>query len=199
MDTLDLRQGRPEGTGLARQRQADPKCKAAYPDLRNRFWALWAKLEATPIETPDATIGSDALFELFAGRNDWKAQVQGLTGYPPKIIAELEDGNPRTLLDLQADRIRLHPTPESVMAGLTGLDADILAFATDYLRLRTGARTGEALGAVLTQHFDGETFQRLAAFSSMMDAGQLAQVFDRIGAEALTPAFILTDGSRSKS
>ncbi|MFB1486112.1 MULTISPECIES: alpha/beta hydrolase [unclassified Thiocapsa] len=234
---------------------ADPQCKAAYPDLRNRFWALWAKLEATPIETPDATIGSDALFELFAGRNDWKAQIQGLTGYIPKIIAELEDGNPRTLLDLQADRIRLYSTHESVMAGLTGLDGDILAFAqgalklvqmgklneqamrlalerleadraaaagtglveefeaallaaaralpdqsgrvafaTDYLRLRTGARTREALGAVLTQHFDGETFQRLAALSRMMDAGQLAQVFDRIGADNSALDMVLLEG-----
>ncbi|WP_373507821.1 hypothetical protein [Thiocapsa sp.] len=115
--------------------KADPKCNAAYPDLRNRFWALWAKLEATPIETPDGTLDTDALFELFAGRNDWKAKLQGLTGYIPKIIAELENGNPRTLLDLRADRIRLHPTPESVMAGLTGLDADILAFAQGALKL----------------------------------------------------------------
>lgn len=236
--------------------KADPKCAAAYPDLRNRFWALWTKLEATPIETPDGTIDTDTLFELFAGRNAWTAQLQGLTGYIPKIITELENGNPRTLLDLRADRIHLQPTPESVMAGLTGLDGDILAFAqgalklvqmdklndqamrlalerleadraatvagsglveefeaallaaaralpdqrgrvafaTDYLHLRTGAPSREVLREVITRYFDGETFQRLAALSGLMDGGQLAQVFDRIGADNTALDMVLLEG-----
>jgi hypothetical protein len=58
-----------------------------------------------------------------------------------------------------------------------------VAFATDYLRLRTGAPTREVLREVIARHFDGETVQRLAALSGLMDAGQLAQVFDRIGAD----------------
>jgi pimeloyl-ACP methyl ester carboxylesterase len=113
---------------------ADAKCAAAYPNLRARFWALSAKLETAPIQTPDGPVGSDVLLDVFDRRNSWRNQLQGATAYVPKMIAELEAGNVMTLRALQANALGLHPTPESALAGLKGLDADSLAFARTALR-----------------------------------------------------------------
>ncbi len=114
---------------------ADDLCDAAYPDLRNRFWTLFNQLESQPITTPDHVIDSEALFDLVDGRNNWRARLQGLTGYVPRIVAELEVGDPTTFLAAVNGRLVLHPTPESALAGLTGLDADAMAFAETALRL----------------------------------------------------------------
>jgi pimeloyl-ACP methyl ester carboxylesterase len=114
---------------------ADPKCAAAYPDLRNRFWAVQARLETDPIETPEGTIGTQSLIDLFDDKNNWRNQMQGSSGYIPKMVAELEAGDPTTFLAMKANRLPLHPTPESVLAGLTGLDAVSRGFAEAALRL----------------------------------------------------------------
>jgi pimeloyl-ACP methyl ester carboxylesterase len=114
---------------------ADPKCAAAYPDLKNRFWSLFTKLESQPISTSQGKIDAEALFQLVDGRNNWKAQLQGLTGYVPKVVAELEQGETATFLAAADNKLPLHPTPESALAGLTGLDADATAFAETALRL----------------------------------------------------------------
>ncbi len=114
---------------------ADPKCAAAYPDLRNRFWAVQARLEADPIETPEGPVTGQSFIDLFDAKNNWRNQMQGSSGYIPKMVAELEAGNPATFLDLNANRLPLHPTPESVLAGLSGLDPDSAAFAEAALRL----------------------------------------------------------------
>lgn len=114
---------------------ADAKCAAAYPDLKTRFWALFAKLETQPIVTPVGTVNSDALYDFVDGRNNWKARLQGLTGYVPKVVAELETGDATTFLSVTSGKTALHPTPESTLSGLSGLDADAMAFAETALRL----------------------------------------------------------------
>lgn len=69
---------------------ADAGCAAAYPNLKARFWALYSKLAKEPITRPAGKIDGDALAGLADRRNDYKNQAQGLTGYVPKLIAELE-------------------------------------------------------------------------------------------------------------
>lgn len=131
---------------------ADATCAAAYPDLKTRFWALFTTLEAQPIKTPKGDIDGEALFGLVDTRNNWKAQLQGMTGYIPKVVAELEQGDATTFLALTDDKIALHPTPQSVLAGLTGLDADAMAFAETALRLAMAGQQDERMvEAMLTR------------------------------------------------
>jgi pimeloyl-ACP methyl ester carboxylesterase len=224
---------------------ADAKCAAAYPDLKNRFWALWAKLDAEPLNTPQEQVTARAMAMLFIRRNDFAPGNQGTTGYLPKMIAELERGDVRTFADISARRLGLPASPESALAGLSGLDADTqafaetalrlaqmgklneeavktalirleadrtaavsgtgqvdafeaallaaaralpdhpkrVAFAADYLRLRVGAPTGEALAAMLERHFSGEALAGLGSLAKLMTAAQIAQVFERIGSD----------------
>jgi pimeloyl-ACP methyl ester carboxylesterase len=224
---------------------ADAKCAAAYPDLRNRFWALWAKLDAAPLSTPQGPVTGRDLYMLLVRRNDFAPGNQGTTGYLPKMIAELEQGDARTYTDISAHRLGLPASPETALAKLAGLDADTqalaetalrlaqmgklndeavkavlvrleadrtaavagtalvdafeaallaaaralpdhpkrIAFAADYLRLRAGAPSAVALGAMLGRHFGGETLAGLKSLAGGMDAGQIAQVFKRIGTD----------------
>jgi pimeloyl-ACP methyl ester carboxylesterase len=239
---------------------ADAKCAAAYPDLKTRFWALFSGL------TPDAEpprpgeVNPGALFELVDGRNNWKAQQQGLTDYVPKIVAEMEAGDMSTLLALTSGKIALHPTPESALAGLAGLDADAMAFAetvlrlamvgqqndkaveamltrleadraaaasgaglvdefeaalkaaaldlpdqparvgfaADYLRLRAAETTRAALTDMLSRQFTGETLARLTTLTAMLDEGQLAQVFARVGADNAALDRVLLEGFQTQ-
>jgi len=114
---------------------ADPRCAAAYPDLRARFWALMARLETAPVASPAGPVTPDVLFTLVDGRNDYKAQLQGLTGYVPQIVAELERGETKTLMAVQEGHIALHPTAESALAGLTGREDEATALARAALRI----------------------------------------------------------------
>jgi len=122
---------------------ADAKCAAAYPDLMNRFWALWAKLDSEPLNTPQEQVTARAMAMLFIRRNDFAAGNQGTTGYLPKMIAELERGDVRTFADISARRLGLPPSPESALAGLSGLDADSQAFAETALRLAQMGKLNE--------------------------------------------------------
>lgn len=131
---------------------ADAKCAAAYPDLKTRFWALFAKLETQPIVTPVGTVNSDALYDFVDGRNNWKARLQGLTGYVPKVVAELETGDATTFLSVTSGKTALHPTPESTLSGLSGLDADSMAFAETALRLAmAGQQNDRMVESMLTR------------------------------------------------
>jgi pimeloyl-ACP methyl ester carboxylesterase len=125
--------------------KADVKCNTAYPNLQSRFWSLFAKLEKQPIKTPQGDINSDVLYGVVDGRNNWKAQIQGLTGYVPKLVAELEAGDPTTFLAIDSHRLPLRPTPESALAGLNGLDADTKAFAETALRLAQVGKINDQL------------------------------------------------------
>jgi pimeloyl-ACP methyl ester carboxylesterase len=223
----------------------DAQCAAAYPDLRNRFWALSAKLDAAPLTTPQGPVTGRDLYMLLVRRNGFAPGNQGTTGYLPKMIAELEQGDARTYSDISAHRLGLPESPETALAKLAGLDADTqafaetalrlaqmgklndeavkavlvrleadrtaavagtalvdafevallvaaralpdhpkrMAFAADYLRLRAGAASGEALVAMLGRHFAGETLAGLKSLAGGMDAGQIAQVFARVGGD----------------
>jgi pimeloyl-ACP methyl ester carboxylesterase len=131
---------------------ADAKCAAAYPDLKARFWALFTKLNAQPIKTAEGEITGEALYGLVDTRNSWKAQLQGLTGYVPRVVAEFEVGAATTFLALTGGKIALHPTPESALAGLTGLDADAMAYAETALRLAmVGQQNEKAVAAMLAR------------------------------------------------
>jgi pimeloyl-ACP methyl ester carboxylesterase len=239
---------------------ADAACATAYPDLKARFWALFDTLETQPIRTPEGDIDGDALFAFVDARNSWRSQLQGLTGYVPKVVAELEAGDARTLLGLTSEKIPLRPTPESALAGLAGLDADAMAFAetalrlamvgqqndkmveamltrleadraavasgaglvdefeaalkaaaldmpdqparvgfaADYLRLRTGEPTRAALSAMLARQFTGEALARLETLAGMLDDGQLAQIFARIGADNAALDRVLLEGFQTE-
>jgi pimeloyl-ACP methyl ester carboxylesterase len=131
---------------------ADAKCAAAYPDLKARFWALFERLETQPINIPDGVIDGDALFQFVDVRNSYRLQLQGLTGYVPKVVAELEAGDATTITAITNEKITLHPTPESALAGLTDLDTDAMAFAETALRLAmVGRENGKAVEAMLTR------------------------------------------------
>lgn len=173
----------------------------------------------------------------------------------PKVVTELEAGDATTILALSSGKIALHPTPETALARLTGLDADAIAFAeaalrlammgqqndkvvetmltrleadraaasgaglvdefeaavktaalalpdqpalvgfsADYLRLRTGAPTRTALSTLLSRHFTGETLERLETLAGMLDVGQLAQVFARVGSDNAALDRVLLEG-----
>jgi pimeloyl-ACP methyl ester carboxylesterase len=165
-----------------------------------------------------------------------------------------------TLNALTSGQIALHPTPESALAGLSGLDADAMAFAetalrlamvgrendkaveamltrleadraaaasgaglvdefeaalkaaaldlpdqparvafaADYLRLRTGEPTRAALSGMLSSQFTGETLSRLETLAGMLDDGQLAQVFARIGADNAALDRVLLEGFQTQ-
>lgn len=222
---------------------ADLKCAAAYPDLKTRFWALWAKLEAEPLSTPHEMVTGRAMVDLLTRRNNWAAGNQGSTGYLPKMISELEKGIVRTFADISERRVNLTPSPEKALAELAGLDpntqgfaeaalrlariaelndeavnaalihleadhdaairgkslvdqfeaalaaaakalpdhATRLGFASDYLSLRAGKPSSEALAAFLIRNFNGDTLTSLRSLARMMTPGQITEVFDRIG------------------
>ena len=129
---------------------ADAKCAAAYPDLKNRFWALWAKLDAEPLSTPQGQVTARDMTMLLIRRNDFAPGNQGITGYLPKMIAGFERGEVRTFADLSARRLGLPVSPETALAGLSGLDADSQAFAETALRLaQMGKLSEEAVKTAL--------------------------------------------------
>jgi pimeloyl-ACP methyl ester carboxylesterase len=224
---------------------ADAACAAAYPDLEARFWALWAKLEAAPIPSAQGPVSGRSLALLLIGRNNYSPIGQKITGYLPQMIAELEQGNPRTFEEISAGRLGLPPSPESALTNLSGLDADTqgfaeaalrlaqmgklneqavratlvrleadrnravrgtdlvdafeaaladaalalpdhprrMAFGSDYLLLRAGDQTGEALGALFKRHFQGAALAGLLSLRDRMTEVQIGQVFDRVGAD----------------
>ncbi len=224
---------------------ADAACAEAYPDLEARFWALQAKFEATPLETAQGRVTGRDLTTLLIRRNSFGPGNQGLTGYVPRMIAELEEGDASTYLDLAAGRLGGPVEPEVTLAGISGLDTDTRAFAqtalrlaevgriteeaandalvrldalrrraaqgaglvdafdaalaaaakalpdqpsrvafgSDYLLLRASDRTAAALDAMLARHFSGTTLAGLEALADGMSEAQVAQVFDRVGAD----------------
>jgi pimeloyl-ACP methyl ester carboxylesterase len=58
-----------------------------------------------------------------------------------------------------------------------------VAFASDYLMLRSGERTGAALMAMLGRHFHGATLAGLDSLAGLMTPRQVDQVFERVGTD----------------
>lgn len=130
----------------------DEKCAAAYPNLKQRFWALWNKLDAKPLQTPSGAITGRDLTMLLIRRNDFASGNQGTTGYLPKMIAELEQGNWQTYAEISARRLGLEQTPEQALAGLSGLDGNSQGFAETALRLAAMQKLNEeALNTALAR------------------------------------------------
>ncbi|MBK8637677.1 MAG: alpha/beta fold hydrolase [Chromatiaceae bacterium] len=126
------------------------QCAAAYPNLKARFWALFSKLAKAPVEGIAGKVDGEALVSLADRRNDYKNQAQGLKGYMPKLVAELEQGVTTTYDAVMQGKLPPRQTPETVLAGLKGLDADSLAFAQTALRLvQQGQIQAEAVKTVL--------------------------------------------------
>jgi pimeloyl-ACP methyl ester carboxylesterase len=224
---------------------ADAACAAAYPDLEARFWALYARLQAAPLASPQGPVTGRTLTTLLIGRNSFGPGNQGITGYVPQLIAELEAGETATLVALSTHRLGMPVTASSALAGLSGLDADTqrfaeaalrlaemgeisakavetalvgleaardrdvretglvdvfdvalgdaakalpnaaarVAFGSDYLMLRAADPGAAALDALLTKHFGGATLAGLRGLTERMTADQVAQAFDRVGAD----------------
>jgi hypothetical protein len=67
-------------------------------------------------------------------------------------VAELEAGDATTLLTLTSGKVPLHPTPDSALAGLTGLTAQGMALAETALRLAmVGQQSDKMFEAILTR------------------------------------------------
>ena len=239
---------------------ADAACAAAYPNLKARFWALFSRLTKTPIATSAGKIDGNALFMLVANRNAHKLKLQGLTGYIPRLVAELEQGVTTTIDAVTQDKLPPRQTPETALAGLAGLDADSLAlaqtalrlaqqgqiqeetvktvlerleaaraavasgaglvdafeaallaaaktlpspqarlaFASDYLRLRTQAPTVDALRGLIARHFTGDTGGRLKALAGLMTPQNLADTFARISADNRKLDYLLVEGFQTQ-
>ena len=114
---------------------ADAGCDAAYPNLKSRFWSLFAKLEKQPIKTPQGDINVGRA--LRARR--WPQQLEDPAPGADRLCAEAGGrAGGRGSHHLPGHRqwpLPLRPTPESALAGLKGLDADTMAFAETALRL----------------------------------------------------------------
>jgi pimeloyl-ACP methyl ester carboxylesterase len=245
---------------------ADAACAAAYPNLEERFWALFSRLTKTPIPTNGDQIASgdkidgNALFMLVASRNSHQLGLQGLTGYIPRLVAELEQGVTTTFDAIVRDELPPRQTPETALAGLSGLDADSLAlaqtalrlaqqgrlqeetvktvlerleadraavtsgaglvdafetallaaakalpsaparlaFASDYLRLRTRAPGADALRGLIARHFAGETRQGLDALVGLLTPQNLSDTFARISADNRTLDALLVQGFQTQ-
>lgn len=115
----------------------DRRCAEAYPDLEARFWALWAKLDAAPLRAPEAVVSGRDMTMLLIQRNTFGNR--GMTGYVPRMIADLEAGDARLYADLVAHRVGGTAKPEEAalagLAGQAGLDPDMRALAEAALRL----------------------------------------------------------------
>jgi pimeloyl-ACP methyl ester carboxylesterase len=153
---------------------ADAACAAAYPDLEARFWALWAKLEAAPLQGAQGPVSGRTIFMLLTGRNSFASGSQGITGYLPKMIAELEQGVTFTYDDIAAGRVG---SGVASAPDLSGLDPASQGFAETALKLaEIGRVTEEAVNTVLTRL---EAARRQAAAGS-----DVVGVFDTALAEA---------------
>ena len=239
---------------------ADAACAAAYPNLKARFWGLFSRLSESPIPTNGHKIDGNALFMLVASRNSHKLKLQGLTGYIPRLVAELEQGVTTTFDAIAQDKLPPRQTPETALAGLAGLDADSLAlaqtalrlaqqgqiqeealktvlerleadrsavaagaglvdafeaalleaakalpspqarlaFASDYLRLRTQAPTREALRGLIARHFTGDTQRQLDALAGLLTPQNLADTFARISADNRKLDYLLVEGFQTQ-
>ncbi len=69
-----------------------------------------------------------------------------------------------------------------------------LAFASDYLRLRTQTPSGEALRGLISRHFAGADRQRLDALAGLMTPQNLADTFARISADNRKLDYVLVEG-----
>ncbi len=69
-----------------------------------------------------------------------------------------------------------------------------LAFASDYLRLRTQAPSGEALRGLIARHFAGADRQRLDALVGLMTPQNLADTFARISKDNRKLDYMLVEG-----
>lgn len=156
---------------------ANAACAAAYPDLERRFWTLWAKLEAEPLPSASGPISGHALAFLLVGRNSFAPGNQGITGYLPKMIAELEQGVTFTHDDIAADRLGSGAAPGAALAGLPSLDADARGLAEMALKLaEIGRVSDEAVNTALI---------RLEAARNRAERGtDLVDLFDRALADA---------------
>lgn len=150
---------------------ADGACAAAYPDLESRFWALYARLEANPLPSPQGPVTGRTLTTLLIGRNNFGSGNQGITGYVPTLIAELERGETTTLVEVSAHRLGMPTTAASALAGLSGLDADTQRFAEAALHLAE-------MGEISQQAVQGALVGLEAARNRDVRGTGLVDVFD---------------------
>ncbi|MFT4038740.1 MAG: alpha/beta hydrolase [Thermomicrobiales bacterium] len=88
----------------------DPVCNGAYPHLKARFIALLAALEAQPlVVNEEITITESDLIELMQAISSAVAMAP----YIPKMIAELEAGDPTTYLGLVSGELLAPPDVEA--------------------------------------------------------------------------------------
>ncbi|MDW3225785.1 MAG: alpha/beta fold hydrolase [Paracoccaceae bacterium] len=117
---------------------ADPDCKAAYPELREKFQALGDQLTATPIPAIRGrpTIDVETLYAVINARTKFsETWVRSLNNYLPRMIYELVNGDPSTFdwfIETYGE-----DTPRDVLAVLRGvvtLSDDEIALAASVLR-----------------------------------------------------------------
>lgn len=106
----------------------DPVCSVVYPDLRDRFVALFERLEASPIVAPDGTaVTAEDVAEVLRSISNEARMVP----YLPRMIVELEQGNTETYRGIVSGELFVPvgnesaaapsaATPESLPAGAEG-------------------------------------------------------------------------------
>ncbi len=96
----------------------DPDCQQPIPRVKERFWALYEKLNKTPISMEfEYAVDQDKIALVLDGERFLDAIMQGIYGVEifrdlPRIITDLENGDHRSLhpyLWLHVDYM-LHPT-----------------------------------------------------------------------------------------
>lgn len=100
----------------------DPACNAAYPDLKERFIALLAKLRTAPVDSTDGAAVTDR--DLIAVMQSITARVE-IVPYLPLMISELERGEDTTYLGIVDGSMFAvaSATPEAGGAGATPVTA----------------------------------------------------------------------------
>jgi pimeloyl-ACP methyl ester carboxylesterase len=119
---------------------AEAACAAAYPDLEARFWALWAKLEASPLQGAKGPISGRSLTMLLINRNNFDPSGRGSTGYLPQLIVELEQGVTFTHDEIAAGRLG---SEKASAPDLSGLDPASRGFAETALKLAEAGRLAD--------------------------------------------------------
>ncbi len=130
--------------------RTDPACDAAYPDLETRFWALYDKLNETPVKVAGADFNGTLLYGVIDLRNGWQSSFRGLTPFVPKLIAELEKGETATAAAIINETLIPKNNAEELLGKIGSLPPTQAALARAALvHAKTMGETDGAMKSVL--------------------------------------------------
>ena len=168
---------------------ADPQCAAAYPDLERRFLAMIDTLNAKPLQSLQGPINGEILFGIIDMRNDY-TRPRGLTAYVPKLIAELEKGETKTLAGILEGAIPPKLDAKAVLAGAKGLSPDEAALAQLALQSATQADAAQQSATLALRQLEADRAQARnpAMVGALFDA-ELGRAVRQLGGKDAVVAF----------